>query len=65
MLLELLFSFEIFETYDKKKLTSKKNGTKQKKSSLSRYVTMEGFEPSRPYEHHPLKMASLPFLHMA
>ena len=28
-------------------------------------VTMEGFEPSRPYEHHPLKMASLPFLHMA
>ena len=26
---------------------------------------MEGFEPSRPYEHHPLKMASLPFLHMA
>ena len=21
---------------------------------------MEGFEPSRPYEHHPLKMASLP-----
>ena len=29
------------------------------------FVTMEGFEPSRPYEHHPLKMASLPFLHMA
>jgi hypothetical protein len=28
-------------------------------------VTMEGFEPSRPCEHHPLKMASLPFLHMA
>ena len=27
-------------------------------------VTMEGFEPSRPCEHHPLKMASLPFLHM-
>ena len=28
-------------------------------------VTKEGFEPSRPYEHHPLKMASLPFLHLA
>ena len=24
-----------------------------------------GFEPTRPYEHHPLKMASLPFLHVA
>lgn len=29
------------------------------------FVTKEGFEPSRPYEHHPLKMASLPFLHLA
>jgi hypothetical protein len=26
---------------------------------------MEGFEPSRFFKHHPLKMASLPFLHMA
>ena len=23
-------------------------------------VTTMGFEPTRPYEHHPLKMASLP-----
>lgn len=28
-------------------------------------VTTVGFEPTRPYEHHPLKMASLPFLHVA
>lgn len=29
------------------------------------FVTTVGFEPTRPYEHHPLKMASLPFLHVA
>ena len=28
-------------------------------------VTTVGFEPTRPREHHPLKMASLPFLHVA
>ena len=28
-------------------------------------VTTVGFEPTRPCEHHPLKMASLPFLHVA
>ena len=37
----------------------------KKKQQIIVKVTMEGFEPSRPYEHHPLKMASLPFLHMA
>ena len=34
-------------------------------SKIETKVTKEGFEPSRPYEHHPLKMASLPFLHLA
>jgi hypothetical protein len=28
-------------------------------------VTTAGFEPARPYEHQPLKLASLPFLHVA
>ena len=35
------------------------------KSKIEIKVTKEGFEPSRPCEHHPLKMASLPFLHLA
>ena len=33
--------------------------------SINLFVTTVGFEPTRPYEHHPLKMASLPFLHVA
>ena len=28
-------------------------------------VTTAGFEPARPCEHQPLKLASLPFLHVA
>jgi hypothetical protein len=28
-------------------------------------VTTVGFEPTRPCEHQPLKLASLPFLHVA
>ena len=28
-------------------------------------VTTMGFEPTRPCEHQPLKLASLPFLHVA
>ncbi len=28
-------------------------------------VTTAGFEPARPFEHQPLKLASLPFLHVA
>ena len=28
-------------------------------------VTTVGFEPTRPFEHQPLKLASLPFLHVA
>lgn len=44
---------------------SKKKGTNQLFSDLSQDVTTVGFEPTRPYEHHPLKMASLPFLHVA
>ena len=29
------------------------------------FVTTAGFEPARPCEHQPLKLASLPFLHVA
>lgn len=42
-----------------------KNGTKKLFSSLSHEVTTAGFEPARPCEHQPLKLASLPFLHVA
>ena len=30
-----------------------------------KFVTTVGFEPTRPCEHQPLKLASLPFLHVA
>ena len=46
-------------------LFENKNRGKDCFNPFSCQVTMEGFEPSRPCEHHPLKMASLPFLHMA
>jgi site-specific DNA recombinase len=46
-------------------LCLKKNRKSDCFNPFSCQVTMEGFEPSRPCEHHPLKMASLPFLHMA
>ena len=29
------------------------------------FVATVGFEPTRPCEHQPLKLASLPFLHVA
>ena len=35
------------------------------KSNGSFIVTTMGFEPTRPCEHQPLKLASLPFLHVA
>jgi site-specific DNA recombinase len=47
------------------KLNGKKKGTNQVFSDLSQDVTTVGFEPTRPCEHQPLKLASLPFLHVA
>ena len=40
-----------------------KINVKSIKTTLS--VTTAGFEPARPCEHQPLKLASLPFLHVA
>ena len=37
-----------------------KKKDKPKSLSLNNHVTTMGFEPTRPFEHHPLKMASLP-----
>jgi hypothetical protein len=47
------------------KIGSKKKGANQIFSDLSQDVTTAGFEPARPCEHQPLKLASLPFLHVA
>jgi hypothetical protein len=35
-------------------------GQKNSPSYGKGFVPTTGFEPARPYEHHPLKMASLP-----